>query len=40
MAAILGAGVLVAVIKGSFWLLIIGFLAFVLAVTKIGILNH
>jgi hypothetical protein len=38
MAAILGAGVLLAVIKGSFWLLIIGFLGFVLAVTKVAIL--
>jgi hypothetical protein len=40
MALILGAGVLVAVIKGSPWLLIIGFLGFVLAVTKIAILPH
>jgi hypothetical protein len=40
MAAILVAGVLLAVIKGSFWLLIIGFLAFVLGVTKIAILHH
>jgi hypothetical protein len=40
MALILGAGVLLAVIKGSFWLLIIGFLGFVLAVTKIAILHH
>ena len=40
MAAILIAGVLLAVIKGSFWLLIIGFLGFVLAVTKIAILHH
>jgi hypothetical protein len=40
MALILGAGVLLAVIKGSFWLLIIGFLGFVLGVTKIAILHH
>jgi len=40
MAAILGAGVLLAVIKGSFWLLILGFLGFVLGVTKIAILRH
>ncbi len=40
MAAILIAGVLLAVIKGSFWLLILGFIAFVLAVTKIAILPH
>jgi hypothetical protein len=40
MAAILGAGVLLAVIKGSFWLLIIGFVGFVLGVTKVAILHH
>jgi len=40
MAAILVAGVLLAVIKGSFWLLIIGLLAFVLGVTKISILHQ
>ena len=40
MAAILIAGVLLAVIKGSFWLLIIGFIGFVLGVTKIAILHH
>jgi hypothetical protein len=40
MALILGAGVLLAVIKGSFWLLILGFLGFVLAVTKLAILHH
>jgi len=40
MAAILGAGVLLAVIKGSFWLLIIGFIGFVLGVTKVAILHH
>ncbi len=40
MAVILIIGVVLAVIKGSFWLLIIGLLAFVLAVTKIGILPH
>jgi len=40
MALILGAGVLVAVMKGSFWLLILGFLGFVLGVTKIAILPH
>jgi 1,4-dihydroxy-2-naphthoate octaprenyltransferase len=39
MAVILGAGVLLAV-KGSFWLLILGFLGFVLGVTKISILSH
>jgi hypothetical protein len=38
MAAILIAGVLLAVIKGSLWLLIIGLIAFVLGVTKIAIL--
>jgi hypothetical protein len=40
MALILGAGVLLAVIKGSFWLLIIGLLGFMLGVTKISILHH
>jgi hypothetical protein len=40
MAAILGAGVLVAVIKGSFWLLILGLVAFILAITKISLLHH
>lgn len=39
MAAILIVGVVLAV-KGSFWLLIIGFIAFVLGVTKIAILHH
>jgi hypothetical protein len=39
MAAILTVGVVLAV-KGSFWLLILGFVAFVLAVTKIAILHH
>jgi hypothetical protein len=40
MAVILGAGVLLAVIKGSFWLLILGLIAFVLGVTKVAILHH
>ena len=40
MAAILGGGVLLAVIKGSFWLLIVGLLAFIVAITKIDILHH
>jgi hypothetical protein len=40
MAAILVAGVLLAVIKGSFWLLIIGLIGFVLGVTKVAILPH
>jgi hypothetical protein len=40
MAVILGAGVLLAVLKGSFWLLIIGLLGFILAVTKVSILHH
>jgi hypothetical protein len=38
MAAILVAGVLLAVIKGSFWLLIIGLIGFVVGVTKVAIL--
>jgi hypothetical protein len=40
MALILGAGVLLAVLKGSFWLLILGLIGFVLGVTKIAILPH
>jgi hypothetical protein len=39
MAAILVAGVLLAV-KGTFWLLAVGLLGFVLLVTKISILPH
>ncbi len=39
MAAILVAGVILAV-KGSFWLLILGMIAFILGVTKVGILTH
>jgi 1,4-dihydroxy-2-naphthoate octaprenyltransferase len=39
MAAVLVAGVLMAV-KGTFWLLILGLLCFVLGVTKISILPH
>jgi len=39
MAAILVAGVVLAV-KGSFWLLLIGLIGFVLAVAKYGILSH
>jgi hypothetical protein len=40
MAAILIAGVLLATIKGSFWLLIIGMIGFVAAITRIAILPH
>jgi hypothetical protein len=39
MAAILTTGVVMAV-HGSFWLLVLGFLGFVLAVAKIGCLSH
>jgi hypothetical protein len=39
MAAILATGVVMAV-KGAFWLLILGLLGFVLAVTKVAILHH
>jgi hypothetical protein len=39
MAAILIAGVIMAV-KGTFWLLILGFIGFVFAVTKVAILPH
>jgi hypothetical protein len=40
MAAILVGGVLMAVLKGAFWLLIIGLIAFVLGVCKYGIFSH
>jgi len=39
MAAILTTGVVMAT-HGSFWLLILGGLGFIAAVTKIGILSH
>jgi hypothetical protein len=39
MALLLVAGVVLAV-KGSFWLLALGLVAFVLAVAKIGCLSH
>lgn len=39
MAAVLVAGVLLAV-KGTFWLLIVGVVCFVLGVTRIAILPH
>lgn len=39
MAAILVVGVVMAV-KGSFWLLILGLIAFIFAVTKVAILPH
>jgi hypothetical protein len=39
MALVLVAGVVLAV-KGTFWLLILGLLGFVLGVTKISILHH
>ena len=40
MAAILISGVVMAVVKGTFWLLILGFLAFIAGVIKYGILAH
>jgi len=40
MAAILGAGVLMAVLKGSFLLLVVAAAVFVLAIAKIGCLSH
>jgi len=39
MAATLATGIVLA-IKGSPWLLVLGFLAFVLAFAKIGCLHH
>ena len=39
MIAVLATGIVLAV-KGSPWLLILGFLAFVLAFAKIGCLHH
>lgn len=38
MAAVLGLGILTAVVKGSFWLLGIGFLAFILIMTRVAIM--
>ncbi len=40
MAAILVTGVVLAVVKGSLVVLIIGMIAFILAVAKIGCLSH
>ena len=37
IAVVLGCGILLAV-KGSFWLLIVGFLAYVVAFSKLGCL--
>jgi hypothetical protein len=39
MGAILATGVVLAV-KGIFWLLIVGLIAFVLALVKYGIFSH
>jgi hypothetical protein len=39
MALLLTAGVVLAV-KGTFWLLVVGIIGFVLAVAKIGCLSH
>jgi hypothetical protein len=39
MAAVLAAGIVMAV-KGSVWLLIVGFVLFVLGFAKIGCLSH
>ncbi len=39
MGAILAAGVVMAV-HGTFWLLAVGLIAFVLAVVKYGIFSH
>jgi hypothetical protein len=39
IAAVLAAGIVMAA-KGSFWLLALGVLAFVIAVAKIGCLSH
>lgn len=39
MGTVIGAGILMAV-KGSVWLLLLGLLAFVVMVAKIGCLSH
>jgi hypothetical protein len=39
MAVVLILGILLAV-KGTFWLLIVSLLCFILAITKISILTH
>jgi hypothetical protein len=39
MGAVLGLGVVMAV-KGSLWLLVVAFLAYVIAFAKIGCLHH
>jgi hypothetical protein len=39
MAATLATGVVLAV-NGHFWLLIVGFLAFIAGITKFGVLSH
>ena len=40
MGAVLGAGIYLATVKGSPWLLIVGFAGFVFAVGKIGCAHH
>ena len=40
MGAVLGAGIFLATVKGSPWLLLVGFAAFVFAVGKIGCAHH
>jgi len=40
MGAVIGAGILLAVIKGSLWLLIASVVGFVVAVGKIGCASH
>ena len=40
MGAVLGAGIYLAAVKGSPWLLIVGFAGFVFAVGKIGCAHH
>lgn len=40
MGVIIGMGMLSAVAKGSFWLLILALLGFIVLVAKIGCLSH
>lgn len=40
MGGILAGGVVLAVVKGTLWLFILGLLAFVAGVIKYGILSH
>ena len=40
MGAVIGLGIFLAVVKGSFWLLLASLAAFIFAVGKIGCAHH